>query len=58
MKYRAVIIFHKGVMFQWFDTLGEAERWIDSHENDNYSMIEVYEKGRKVGGFFYTEKKR
>lgn len=59
--YKATIMRPSGSYSMVFGTMAAAERWLDSENNNpQYStVIETYnEAGRKIDGFFYTEKKK
>ena len=61
MKYKAVILLKYGACSQIFDTLGEAERWLDS-VNNNYESTtyiqELDEDYQVKDSFYYTERKK
>ena len=61
MIYKATIVRPSESYSMVFSTMAAAEQWLDSENNNaQYStMIEMYnEAGRKIDGFFYTEKKK
>lgn len=56
MTYKATIWFPYDTVFVYFTTMTEAEQWLDSVNRDKKckTMIETFEAGRKIDGFFYT----
>ena len=61
MKYKAVIVFASHKLTNVFNTVGAAERWIDSNNNnhDYTSYIqEIDTAGNVVDWFYYTEVRR
>ena len=57
MKYMATILFPHGRLSDVFPTVGDAEQWLDSQNNNaEYTTIidELDENGKVVDGFFYT----
>ena len=57
MRYMATILFPHGRMSNVFLTVGDAEQWLDSQNNNaEYTTIidELDENGKVVDGFFYT----
>lgn len=59
IKYRAIVLTGTGGYLKEFTSLGEAERWLDS-ENNNYertTIIETFEGDKKIDSFYYTTAK-
>lgn len=60
MRYKAKIIFHNTVLTRTFESIGAAESWLDSENNnlENTTIIEELDtNGKTVDWFYYTEKK-
>lgn len=57
MRYMATILLPHGRLSEVFLTVGDAEQWLDSQNNNaEYTTIidELDENGNVVDGFFYT----
>ena len=60
MKYLATVITGVETYSKSFNTVGEAERWLDQNNNNGEltTIIDEYnDKWEKVDGFFYTKEK-
>ena len=60
MKYLATIVNGVETYSKSFNTIVEAERWLDMNNNNGEltTIIDEYnDKWQKVDGFFYTEAK-
>jgi len=60
MKYLATVLTGIETYSRSFNTVMEAERWLDEHNNNGeYTTIidEYNDKWEKIDGFFYTEAK-
>ena len=60
MKYLATILMGIDSYSQSFNTIAEAERWLDENNNNMEftTIIDEYnDKWEKVDGFFYTRAK-
>lgn len=61
MRYKAVILLGSNKLTNMFNTVGSAEQWIDSNNNnhDYTSYIqEIDNLGNVVDWFYYTEVRR
>ena len=61
MRYVATVIMPTGRISDTFPTVGQAEQWLDS-QNDNYEYTtvigEIDDNNMVVDWFFYTEAAR
>lgn len=60
MKYLATVVMGNESYSKSFNTVGEAERWLDQNNNNGQltTIIDEYnDKWEKVDGFFYTKEK-
>lgn len=60
MKYLATVVMGIESYSKSFNTVGEAERWLDQNNNNGQltTIIDEYnDKWEKVDGFFYTKEK-
>ena len=60
MKYRAVLRLGYNVISRKFDTVGDAEQWILSENNnmDSTSYIQQLDDNDNVVDWFYYSKKK
>jgi len=60
MKYMATVLMGIESYSKSFNTVAEAERWLDQNNNNGEltTIIDEYnDKWEKVDGFFYTKEK-
>lgn len=61
MRYKAVIVFDTNTLSEVFPTVGMAEQWIDSN-NNNYDYTsyiqELDSRNNVIDWFYYTESRR
>ena len=58
MRYVAVVIMPQGRLLDKFPTVGQAEQWLDSQNNNHeYTTVigELDDNDMIVDWFFYTE---
>lgn len=61
MTYKATIVYPYGRHSELFNTMKEAEEWLDERNNncENTTIIDtIDESGKIIDGFFYTMEKK